>query len=149
MLLRQKKANGGSRRYEIVLIGVLFFTWGTVFLDRMSQLDLGPYLAPAFHLTHEQIGLLASVLAIAWAVSTLLFGALSDRFGRRRILIPAVFPFSLLRMTAAGGTSVSWSAPPRWSGLLQRRYFPPRLRRTGGGGGRFLLPARPASSQGS
>ncbi len=86
----------GSRRYERTLVAILFFTWGTVFLDRMSQLYLAPYIAPEFHLTHEQIGLLASVLAIAWAFSTFFFGALSDRFGRRPILIPAVFAFSIL-----------------------------------------------------
>src|SRR5581483_206583 len=83
-------------KYENLLVTVLFFSWGTVFLDRMSQLYLAPYIAPEFHLTHEQIGALASVLAITWAISTLVFGALSDRFGRRPILIPAVFAFSLL-----------------------------------------------------
>ncbi len=87
---------GESRRYERTLVAILFFSWGTVFLDRMSQLYLAPYIAPEFHLTHEQIGVLASVLAVTWALSTLVFGAISDRFGRRRILIPAVFAFSLL-----------------------------------------------------
>src|SRR6266849_4159653 len=85
-----------SKRYESALIAILFFSWGTVFLDRMSQLYLAPYIAPEFHLTHEQVGMLASALAITWAVSTLFFGALSDRFGRRVILIPAVFAFSVL-----------------------------------------------------
>lgn len=85
-----------TRRYENTLVIILFFTWGTVFLDRMSQLYLAPYFAPEFHLTSEQVGLLASVLAICWAGSTFLFGAMSDRFGRRRILIPAVFLFSAL-----------------------------------------------------
>ena len=94
---RDVTRNGAlDRRYETLLVTVLFFSWGTVFLDRMSQLYLAPYIAPDFHLSHEQIGLLASVLAITWAISTLLFGALSDRFGRRPILIPAVFAFSLL-----------------------------------------------------
>jgi len=87
---------GDSKRYESTLVAILFFSWGTVFLDRMSQLYLAPYIAPEFHLTHEQVGMLASVLAITWAVSTLFFGALSDRFGRRKILIPSVFAFSLL-----------------------------------------------------
>lgn len=85
-----------GERYEKSLVIILFFTWGTVFLDRMSQLYLAPYIAPEFHLTHEQVGALASALAITWALSTLVFGALSDRFGRRVILIPAVFAFSLL-----------------------------------------------------
>ena len=85
-----------ASRYEKTLIGILFFTWGTVFLDRMSQLYLAPFIAPEFRLTHEQVGMLASVLAITWALSTFFFGALSDRYGRRVILVPAVFAFSLL-----------------------------------------------------
>lgn len=87
---------GSTRRYENTLVAILFFTWGTVFLDRMSQLYLAPYFAPEFHLSSKQIGTLASVLAIAWAVSTFFFGALSDRVGRRPVLIPAVFAFSAL-----------------------------------------------------
>lgn len=89
-------ASPATSRYERTLIALLFCTWGTVFLDRMSQLYLAPYIAPEFLLTHEQVGLLASALAITWALSTFFFGALSDRFGRRVILIPAVFAFSLL-----------------------------------------------------
>jgi MFS family permease len=85
-----------SRRYENQLVLILFFTWGTVFLDRMSQLYLAPYFAPEFHLTTEQIGFLASVVSVAWALSGLFFGALSDRFGRRIVLIPGVILFSAL-----------------------------------------------------
>jgi predicted MFS family arabinose efflux permease len=85
-----------TRRYENTLVAILFFTWGTVFLDRMSQLYLAPYFAPEFHLSREQIGTLASILAITWAASTFFFGALSDRVGRRPVLIPAVFAFSAL-----------------------------------------------------
>ena len=78
-----------SRRYENILVTIMFFTWGTVFLDRMSGLYLAPFIAREFQLTEGQIGLLASVLAITWAISTLLFGAVSDRVGRRVVLIPA------------------------------------------------------------
>jgi predicted MFS family arabinose efflux permease len=87
---------GKSRRYENTLIAILFCAWGTVFLDRMSQLYLAPYFAPEFHLNHEQVGSLASVLAITWAASTFVFGALSDRVGRKPVLIPAVLAFSIL-----------------------------------------------------
>ncbi len=85
-----------AKRYENTLIAILFVTWGTVFLDRTSQHFLAPYFAPEFHLSHAQIGILGSVVAVCWAVSTLFFGALSDRVGRKPILIPVVFAFSLL-----------------------------------------------------
>jgi predicted MFS family arabinose efflux permease len=85
-----------SRRYEKTLVAILFFTWGTVFLDRMSQLYLAPYFAPVFRLNDQQIGFLASVVSIAWALGAFFFGAASDRFGRRKILIPAVLIFSTL-----------------------------------------------------
>jgi MFS family permease len=85
-----------SSRYEFGLVILFFLTWGTVFLDRMSVLYLAPFLAPALHLTHAQVGLLASSLAVAWAISSLIFGAVSDRIGRRPVLVPAVFAFSVL-----------------------------------------------------
>ena len=90
-----------SRRYETTLVGVLFFAWGTVFLDRMSQFYLAPYFAPEFQLNEARIGTLASVLAITWALSTFVFGAVSDRFGRKPVLVPAMFAFSLLSWVSA------------------------------------------------
>jgi MFS family permease len=87
---------GRSRRSETSLVAILFFTWGTVFLGRMSALYLAPYFAPEFHLSHGQVGTVASVLAITWAISTFVFGALSDRVGRKPVLVPAMFAFSIL-----------------------------------------------------
>ncbi len=88
--------NAPTKRYENTVVAILFFTWGTVFLDRMSQLYLAPYFAPEFHLSEAQVGFLASVVAVSWALSSLVFGAVSDRFGRRAVLIPGVLIFSLL-----------------------------------------------------
>jgi predicted MFS family arabinose efflux permease len=85
-----------SAGYEFGLVILLFFTWGTVFLDRMSLLYLAPFIAPELHLSHTQVGLLISALALAWAFSGLWFGAISDRIGRRPVLVPAVFAFSIL-----------------------------------------------------
>jgi len=85
-----------STRYELGLVVLLFLTWGTVFLDRMSLLYLAPFIAPDLRLSHTQLGLLVSALALAWAVSGLVLGAVSDRIGRRPVLVPAVFSFSLL-----------------------------------------------------
>lgn len=89
-----------QRRYEVRLVTVMFFVWGVIFLDRMSVLFLAPYLVPELHLTNSQVGLLASVLSITWAFSGLLFGALSDRFGRRRVFLPLVFAFAAISWIA-------------------------------------------------
>jgi predicted MFS family arabinose efflux permease len=85
-----------TKRYQTGLVILFFFTWGSVFLARMSILYLAPFIAPDLHLSHAQVGLLASALAIAWAGSGLIFGAVSDRIGRRPVLIPTVFLFSVL-----------------------------------------------------
>ena len=76
-------------------MALLFLYLGNGLSDRMSELYLAPFLVPEFHLSNAQVGLLASVLATTWAISSLVFGAISDRVGRRPILIPTVFAFSL------------------------------------------------------
>ncbi|HVB35468.1 MAG TPA: MFS transporter [Patescibacteria group bacterium] len=84
-----------AKRYENILVSLFFVAWGSVSLDRTAGLYLAPYFAPQFHLTSTQIGMLASALSITWAISSLLLAALSDRLGRRTLLIPAIFIFSI------------------------------------------------------
>ncbi len=83
------------------MVAILFATWGIVFLDRMALLYLAPYIAPDLKLTESQVGMLAGVVAITWAVSALLFGAVSDRVGRKAVLVPMILLFSVL--SAASG----------------------------------------------
>src|SRR5260370_11301404 len=90
-----------AKRYENTLIAILFVTWGTVFLDRTSQHFLAPYFAPEFHLSHAQIGILGSVVAVCLAGSTLFFCAFSDCGGREPILLPVGFAVSLLSSISA------------------------------------------------
>ncbi len=85
-----------SRVRESRVVAVMFVTWGIVFLDRMAVLYLAPYIAPDLHLSSAQIGSLAGTMAACWAVSALAFGAISDRFGRKAVLVPMVVLFSLL-----------------------------------------------------
>ena len=88
-------ATGGPLRERLTL-AIMFATWGLVFLDRMSVLYLAPYIARDLHLDDAQVGMLAGVVAVSWAVSALLFGALSDRVGRKVVLVPMVLLFSIV-----------------------------------------------------
>ncbi len=94
--LQETQLMRNQKSYENRLVVVLFLTWGTVFLDRMSLAYLAPFIAPDLHLNEAQIGLLASALAVSWAVSSLFFGALSGPVRRRPVLIPSIFAFSAL-----------------------------------------------------
>ena len=95
-----------TSRYESGMVAIMFFAWGIVFLDRMSQLYLMPYIAADLRLDEAQVGALASAMAVCWAVSSLLFGAASDRIGRKVVLVPLTVAFSLL--SAASGLARSF-----------------------------------------
>lgn len=83
------------------MLAIMFATWGVVFLDRMSLLYLAPYVAPDLHLDDAKIGVLAGVVALTWAVSALVFGAVSDRVGRKAVLVPMVVLFSVVSAASA------------------------------------------------
>ncbi|PWY37704.1 MULTISPECIES: MFS transporter [unclassified Pseudomonas] len=88
--------NNNKAGYENILLGVLFLTFGFVFFDRLALAFLFPFMADELQLSNSHLGMLSSVLALAWAVSGALVGAWSDRRGKRKpLLIVAVILFSL------------------------------------------------------
>lgn len=74
----------------------MFCLVGCVFLDRMSGVFLAPLYLRDLHLSNLEVGGIVAALSVGWGLSASVFGALSDRVGRRRVLIPAVFVFSLI-----------------------------------------------------
>ncbi len=84
-------------RYENAIVLMMFFTFGFVFMERLSVVFLFPFIAGDLHLNNTQLGMIASVLAICWAVSGWVFGAISDLSGsRKKILLPLTLAFSIL-----------------------------------------------------
>jgi predicted MFS family arabinose efflux permease len=88
--------NLSSRRSELRTVAVLSLGFGLVGIDRFLISTMYPVIARDLHLDYGDIGLITGALAIAWGISALFMGNLSDRIGRRRVLIASLIVFSLL-----------------------------------------------------
>jgi len=82
--------------YEWKIILILSLTFGLVGLDRFILPVLFPTMMGDLGLTIEDLGDLVGILAIFWGFSAFAMGFLSDRIGRRMVLVPAVIIFSLM-----------------------------------------------------
>ncbi|MBR0599814.1 MFS transporter [Sinanaerobacter chloroacetimidivorans] len=68
---------------------------GFAFFDRVLIAMLFPFVLPAFGLDYSQGGLLLSCMAVGYIVFSILGGNLSDRVGRKKILLPSLIVFSV------------------------------------------------------
>jgi MFS family permease len=82
--------------YELGIVILLALLWGIVMMNRLTIVYLFPLIIPEFEISYAQAGALASILAITSAFAIWFFGGLSDRLGRKFILIPATLFFSLM-----------------------------------------------------
>lgn len=90
------QAGRASRRYELGLLALLSLANGFVALDRLTASYLSPYLVADLGLSNTQLGLLASSLSLAVALSAFWLGRLADITGRRKtIFVGATIAFSL------------------------------------------------------
>jgi ACS family hexuronate transporter-like MFS transporter len=84
------------RRYETRLVWLLGMAFGLVFFDRNMLNYLMVFIKQDISITDTQIGILASSLAIVWALSGFTIGRLSDKIGHRKmLLVIAIVGFSL------------------------------------------------------
>ncbi|HVB34177.1 MAG TPA: MFS transporter [Patescibacteria group bacterium] len=77
-------------------VAVLAFGFGLVGIDRYLISTMYPIIAKDLHLSYRGIGIISGALSIAWALSALWMGNLSDHIGRRRVLVGALIVFGLL-----------------------------------------------------
>lgn len=85
-----------DKSYEWKAVLLLFLGFGLVGLDRWVISTLFPSMKGELHFDNQDLGIIGGVLAISWGVFSMVMGNLSDRFGRRRILIPALLGFSAM-----------------------------------------------------
>lgn len=85
-----------SISYERQAITLLFLGFGLVGMDRFMVMPLFPSMMKDLGLTYQDLGLITGVLSVAWGISALFTGNLSDRIGRRKVLVAALVGFSIL-----------------------------------------------------
>jgi len=94
-------------RYEWKAVLLLAFGFGLVGLDRFIILPLFPAIMKDLALDYQDLGNISAVLALAWALSSILIGRISDTFGRRKVLIPSLIVFSLLAGVSGLATGIT------------------------------------------
>src|SRR5215510_11440762 len=78
-----------------------------IFFQAYMVAPLIPHLATVFAVSAETIGLIVPAYMIPYGVSTLFYGLLSDRLGRRRIMLASFLVFILLTaLTATAQTAL-------------------------------------------
>ena len=92
--------------YEFKAVGLLTVGFGLVGLDRWILPPLFPSMMKDLSLNYQDLGNLVGALGVAWGLSAIIMGNLSDRIGRRRVLVPAVVLFSLLSLFTGFATSM-------------------------------------------
>jgi MFS family permease len=94
--------------YECKAVTLLALGFGLVGLDRWIIAPLFPAMMRELHLNYQDLGSIVGALGIAWGVFAVVGGGLSDRLGRRRVLIPSMLAFSVLS-GLSGYASGLWS----------------------------------------
>ena len=89
-------STGLDARLERRAVVILSLGFGLVGIDRFLISTMFPVIALDLHLNYGDIGAITGALAIAWGISALFMGNLSDHIGRRFVLTVSLIVFSLL-----------------------------------------------------
>ncbi|MEO6152915.1 MAG: MFS transporter [Croceibacterium sp.] len=76
-----------SSAYQALLVTLLCVNFGILFFDRNAMNFLMPFVQPELGLTYTQVGLLGSALSFTWAIAAIFVSWLSDKAGRRKVII--------------------------------------------------------------
>lgn len=80
----------------------------TVFIDSLGgsiSAPVLPFYAKEFHVSDDMVGVLFSTFSVAQVIFLPVFGRMSDRFGRRRVLIASLFGAAMGAWAQGAATS--------------------------------------------
>jgi MFS family permease len=114
-----------STSYEYMVVILNWFILGFVALDRLLIANLFPWVLPELKINYTQAGLIMAVLGVTWSVAAIVFGGVSDKVGRKVIIIPATIVFSLLSWMSGMVTSLAQLLGIRaFMGVAEGAYYP-------------------------
>ncbi|MEQ1760475.1 MAG: MFS transporter [Vicinamibacterales bacterium] len=92
--------------YEWKAVALLALGFGMVGLDRWIIASLLPNIGPDLGITEADGQRIVGYLGLAWGVFAIVTGRLGDKFGHRKVVIPAIFLFSIASFLSGLATSV-------------------------------------------
>ncbi len=91
----------GDSRVSLVTVSLCYLIAIFEGVDLQAAGVAAPKLAPAFHMLPNQLGWFFSASTFGLMLGAALGGRLSDRFGRKAVLIAAVAVFGLMSVLTA------------------------------------------------
>jgi MFS family permease len=117
--------------YEWRVVALLSLGFGLVGIDRFMIMPLFPVMMTDLHLDYQDLGHITGALSVAWGISAIFMGNLSDRIGHRKVIIPAIVLFSLLAGLSGLATGVGTLILIRAvMGLAEGAYTPTSITAT-------------------
>jgi len=131
--------------YEVKTLILLGLGFGLVGLDRWIVAPLFPHMMRELNLNFQQLGNLIGVLSITWGIWAIAMGPVSDRIGRKKILVATMVAFSLLSsLSGLATTFASLMLIRAVMGVAEGAFAPASVAATG----EASLPARRGFNQG-
>src|SRR5258707_883162 len=78
-----------------------------LFFQTYMIAPLIPFLSESLHTSRQKVGLLIPAYTLPYAAAALLCGTVSDRFGRKRVLLISVAGFVVLSFLMAAASSIN------------------------------------------
>src|SRR5450755_4020674 len=75
------------------------------YLDRQVVYGMTPFIGETFKLSFAQLGMLATVNLLVFAVASLASGPIADRFGPRKVIFAGIFVWAIATIGSALSTS--------------------------------------------